>query len=247
MVLFAFYFFCLSPQANRWHSVKIDCLLILIWINFSKRHSRRKWQPTWRRKWPSTPVFLPGEFHEQRSLAGYSPWGCKESDTTEWLTHRHWVRFQILTKPRKFKDEFGCTFPLVMHVFMPSCSVLSDSLQPHGVYPAWLLCPWDSPGTYTWVGCHALLQGISSPQGLNSCLLHCSQILYHQSHQGIPWWYPSLMRKTKMLWENFNTLSQGPWKINAQGGNYRERLPHQIRCIREERSPEEDTQLHLER
>ena len=31
----------------------------------------------------SLPVFLPGEFHGQRSLAGYSPWGCKESDTTE--------------------------------------------------------------------------------------------------------------------------------------------------------------------
>ena len=28
------------------------------------------------------PVFLPGESHEQRSLVGYSPWGCKESDTT---------------------------------------------------------------------------------------------------------------------------------------------------------------------
>ena len=32
-----------------------------------------------------TPVFLPGEFHEQRSLEGYSPWGCKELDTTEQL------------------------------------------------------------------------------------------------------------------------------------------------------------------
>ena len=31
-------------------------------------------------------VFLPGEFHGQRSLVGYSPWGCKESDTTEQLT-----------------------------------------------------------------------------------------------------------------------------------------------------------------
>jgi len=30
-----------------------------------------------------TPVFLPGESHGQRSLAGYSPWGCKEQDTTE--------------------------------------------------------------------------------------------------------------------------------------------------------------------
>jgi len=36
----------------------------------------------WRRKWQSTPVFLPGESHGLRSLVGYSPWGCEESDTT---------------------------------------------------------------------------------------------------------------------------------------------------------------------
>ena len=40
----------------------------------------------WRREWHPTPVFLPGEFHGQRSLAGYSPWGCRESDTAERLT-----------------------------------------------------------------------------------------------------------------------------------------------------------------
>ena len=37
----------------------------------------------WRRKWQPTPVFFPGESHGQRSLAGYSPWSCKESNTTE--------------------------------------------------------------------------------------------------------------------------------------------------------------------
>ena len=37
-------------------------------------------------KWQPTPVFLPGEFHGQRSLVGYSPWGCIESDKTEQLT-----------------------------------------------------------------------------------------------------------------------------------------------------------------
>ena len=37
----------------------------------------------WKREWLPTPLFLPGEFHGQRNLAGYSPWGCKESDTTE--------------------------------------------------------------------------------------------------------------------------------------------------------------------
>ena len=39
----------------------------------------------WRREWQPTPVFLPGEFHGQRSLVGCSPWGCKESDMTERL------------------------------------------------------------------------------------------------------------------------------------------------------------------
>ena len=40
----------------------------------------------WRREWQPTPVFFPGETRGQRSLAGYSPWGCKESDMTERLT-----------------------------------------------------------------------------------------------------------------------------------------------------------------
>ena len=40
----------------------------------------------WRRKWQPTTVFLPGESHGWRSLVGYiSPWGCKESNITEWL------------------------------------------------------------------------------------------------------------------------------------------------------------------
>ena len=41
----------------------------------------------WSRKWQPIPVFLTGEFHGQRSLAGYSLWGHKEVDTTEHETH----------------------------------------------------------------------------------------------------------------------------------------------------------------
>ena len=62
--------------------------------------------------------------------------------------------------------------------------VVSDSLWPHGLWPAKLLCPWNSPGKNTGVGCHFLLQGIFPTQGLNPGLLHCSQILYQLSHQG---------------------------------------------------------------
>ena len=52
------------------------------------RHKRHGFDPRvrkipWRRAWKPTPVFLPGESHGQRSLAGYSPWGRIESDMTE--------------------------------------------------------------------------------------------------------------------------------------------------------------------
>ena len=41
---------------------------------------------SWRKKWLPIPGFLPGDFHGQRSLVGYSPWGRKKLDTTERLT-----------------------------------------------------------------------------------------------------------------------------------------------------------------
>ena len=63
----------------------------------------------WRRKWQPTPKFLPGEFHGQRSLVGYSPWDHKESDTTEWL---NWTELRNNNV---------------------SCSVGFDSLQLHGL------------------------------------------------------------------------------------------------------------------
>jgi len=54
-------------------------------LNFGAYYTTR-----WREKWQPTPVFLPGESHRQRDLAGYSPWSPKESDRTEQLsTHIH--------------------------------------------------------------------------------------------------------------------------------------------------------------
>ena len=51
----------------------------------------------WRRACQPTPLFLPGESHGQRSLEGYSPWGCKESDTTEATEHTrtHAISVQV--------------------------------------------------------------------------------------------------------------------------------------------------------
>ena len=75
----------------------------------------------------------------------------------------------------------------VLCLFLPyipqseRCSVVSDSLQPHGLYS-----PWNSPGQNTGVGSLSLLQGIFPTQGLNPGLPHCRQILYQLSHKGSP-------------------------------------------------------------
>ena len=68
-----------------------------------------------------------------------------------------------------------------------SCSVMSDSFQSHGLYPARLLCPWDFPGNSPGVDCHSLLQGIFLTQGSYLGLLHCRQIIYCLSHLRSPW------------------------------------------------------------
>ena len=62
---------------------------------------------------------------------------------------------------------------------MLSGSVASNPLQPHGLQPTRLLCPWDSPGKNTGVACHALLQGIFLTQGRNPGRLLCRRVLYH--------------------------------------------------------------------
>ena len=51
----------------------------------------------WRRKWQPTPVSLPGKSHGQRSLTGYSPQGCRESDTTE-CTCTHTCKTQFRSR-----------------------------------------------------------------------------------------------------------------------------------------------------
>ena len=60
----------------------------------------------WRRKWQPTPIFLPGKSHGWRSLVGYSPWGHKESDTTERLHFHFQLRFSSLEAEAKKENLF---------------------------------------------------------------------------------------------------------------------------------------------
>ena len=79
-----------------------------------RRHGFNPWvgKIPWRRKWQPTPVFLPRESHEQRSLAGYSPRGRKKMDMTEWQSREYSVVqhsllcFQQCLKPQALEPEF---------------------------------------------------------------------------------------------------------------------------------------------
>ena len=66
-----------ASEAAQWSRICLQC----------RRPGFDHWvrKISWRRECLPTPIFLPGEFHGQRSR-GYSPWGCKESDKTQWQT-----------------------------------------------------------------------------------------------------------------------------------------------------------------
>ena len=80
-----------------------------------------------------------------------------------------------------------------------SHSVVSNSLQPRGLYS-----PWHSPGQNTGVSSHSLLQEIFPTQESNPGLLHCGQILYQLSHQG-----SQLLFNLSVLSDSFVT----PWTV----------------------------------
>ena len=98
------------------------------------------------------------------------------------------------TTSLKAKSSYWlCTVP-APHTLAPCCrtglsnsglrhSVESHSLRPHGPQPARLLCPWDSAGKNTGVGCPSLLQEIFPTQGSNPCVLCC---LLHWQTDSLP-------------------------------------------------------------
>ena len=78
-------------------------------------------------------------------------------------------------------------------------------LRPHRLQPARLLCPQNSPGKITGLGCHFLLQGIFPTQELNPGLLHCRQILYQLDYEGTS-------ASNQSEWEYFYHKSQKCYK-----------------------------------
>ena len=86
-----------------------------------RRHVFDPWigKIPWRRKWKLTPVFLSGKSHRQRRLAGYNPWGHKESNTTERLT----LLSSQLTKHQKQLHPSATTYAMYLEQFTTEKSV----------------------------------------------------------------------------------------------------------------------------
>ena len=84
------------------------------------------------------------------------------------------ILFMMISLPnlyRGFSTNRGQAESCSLYICTRSCSVVSDSLRSHGLQPTRLLCPWDSPGKNTGVGCHFLLQGSFLIQGSNQCFV----------------------------------------------------------------------------
>ena len=92
---------------------------------------------------------------------------------------------QVLAAKKKAKGkEKAFWIPPTKVKQKESCSVVSNSLWPHGLWPARLLCSWDSSGKNTGVSSHSIFQGLFPIQGSNPGLPPCRQILYQLSHKG---------------------------------------------------------------
>ena len=96
-----------------------------------------------------------------------------------------WLKIQVLILAF-IVGRFSSLHPWESSIISNWLSVISDSLWLHGLQPARLLCPWNSPGKNTGVGSCSLLQVIFPTQGSNPGFPRCREILYHLSHQGSP-------------------------------------------------------------
>ena len=146
-------------------------------------------------------------------------------------------------------EEEGDTLVKALYACMCVQLVMSDSLWPPGLYPARLLCPWDSPGKNTGVGCHSLLQGIFPIQGSNSCHLHWLADSSPLNHLGSPFSYeaPSELRFIKVvkaLW--FRSWGPRFWNQRYHLSLLEERpSPSCLICLKLREGPDQKTKMCL--
>ena len=127
------------------------------------------WQPS---AWPSQADSTPGSLgihvsnRHQQKAQGWDRANVAHRDPASTLPKQHrtvakGMGYRLATSPGS----------AIYSVVCAKSSIMSNSLIPYGLQPARPLCPWDSPGKNTGVGCQTLLQGIFPTQGLNLGLI----------------------------------------------------------------------------
>ena len=118
---------------------------------------------------------------EVLDLLGYTCLGCSRGSSQAWdQSWRQRAGGSLKEEPLRRPTDGG----LWVSSSSASRSVVSDSLRPRGLWPARRLCPWDSPGRNTGVGCRSLLRRIFPTQGLNPGLLHRQEDAVPSEPQG---------------------------------------------------------------
>ena len=118
---------------------------------------------------------------------------------------------QVEITASRSKDILILLFPKLDKLCMCCFCAVAQSCLTRGLWPSRLLCPWDSPGKSTGVGCHALLQGIFPSQGSNPYLPHCRQILYCWA----PREAPCLNYCHSFMWFFFFFFKERHWEKKA--------------------------------
>ena len=106
---------------------------------------------------------------------------CQLVDAGSWFDGSC-LKVPIPDSPNQLSDHLNPVITIFSSNSV-SCSVMSNFLQPHGLWPTRLLCPWDSPDKNIGMDCHSLLRRSFLTQGSNLGLLHCRQVLYCLSYR----------------------------------------------------------------
>ena len=105
---------------NNYHTLSNNCSTLCTRFFYHWLWSL-VWEDHWNKKWQPTPVLSPGKFHGQSSLVGYSSWGPKDLDMTEWLSmHKHdtgttltfilWLRKSMIRKGKSLAQSHNTTY-----------------------------------------------------------------------------------------------------------------------------------------
>ena len=134
----------------------------------------------WKRAWQPTPVFLPEKSHGQRSLAGYGPWGPKESGMTEWLST---AQHSINTLRASLVAQMVKNLPTMQETGVWSLGLedtMKKGMATHSSILAWRI-PWtEEPGRLQSMGSQRVGHDWATNIHINTILLALLTMCFNQ-------------------------------------------------------------------